>query len=104
MDLAQLRKMRNTDFSKISNEFEKMVNPESKSYGDDRFWKLEVDKVGNGTAVIRFLPRTVKSIDGKDVMDELPWVRVFNHGFQGPTGRWFIEDCPTTLGESCPVN
>ena len=104
MDLAQLRKMRNTDFSKISNEFEKMVNPESKSYGDDRFWKLEVDKAGNGTAVIRFLPRTVKSIDGKDVMDELPWVRVFNHGFQGPTGRWLIEDCPTTLGESCPVN
>lgn len=103
MDLAQLRKMRNTDFSKISNEFEKMVNPESKSYGDDRFWKLEADKVGNGTAVIRFLPRTVKTVDGKDVMDELPWVRVFNHGFQGPTGRWFIEDCPTTLGESCPV-
>lgn len=103
MDLAQLRKMRNTDFSKISNEFEKMVNPEVKSYGDDRFWKLEVDKAGNGTAVIRFLPRTVKTVDGKDVMDELPWVRVFNHGFQGPTGRWFIEDCPTTLGESCPV-
>ena len=103
MDLAQLRKMRNTDFSKISNEFEKMVNPESKSYGDDRFWKLEVDKAGNGTAVIRFLPRTAKTVDGKDVMDELPWVRVFNHGFQGPTGRWFIEDCPTTLGESCPV-
>jgi hypothetical protein len=51
MDLAQLRKMRNTDFSKISNEFEKMVNPEVKSYGDDRFWKLEVDKAGNGTAV-----------------------------------------------------
>jgi hypothetical protein len=97
MDIQTLRKMRNQDFSKISDEFDKISNPQSdkKSYNDDRFWKLEADKAGNGTATIRFLPR----VEG----DELPWVRVFNHSFQGPTGKWYIENSLTTLGENDPV-
>jgi hypothetical protein len=97
MDIQALRKMRNSDFSKIAGEFEKISNPETqtKSYVDDRFWKLEGDKAGNGTATIRFLPRT----EG----DELPWVRIFSHGFQGPTGKWYIENSLTTLGENDPV-
>lgn len=97
MDINTLRKMRNSDFGKISNEFEKTVNPtkDAKSYQDDRFWKLEADKAGNATATIRFLPR----VEG----DELPWVRVFSHGFQGPTGKWYIENSLTTLGEVDPV-
>ena len=97
MDIQTLRKMRNSDFGKIAGEFEKIANPqtESKSYGDDRFWKLEGDKAGNGTATIRFLPR----VEG----DELPWVRIFSHGFQGPTGKWYIENSLTTLGENDPV-
>lgn len=97
MDIQTLRKMRNSDFGKIAGEFEKIANPqtESKGYGDDRFWKLEGDKAGNGTATIRFLPR----VEG----DELPWVRIFSHGFQGPTGKWYIENSLTTLGENDPV-
>ncbi len=96
MDINTLRKMRNNDFSKIAGEFEKIANPsEGKSYNDDRVWKLEPDKAGNATAVIRFLPRT----EG----DELPWVRVFNHSFQGPTGKWYIENSLTTLDEKDPV-
>lgn len=97
MDIQTLRKMRNQDFSKISDEFDKISNPQSdkKSYNDDRFWKLEGDVAGNGTATIRFLPR----VEG----DELPWVRVFNHSFQGPTGKWYIENSLTTLGEADPV-
>jgi hypothetical protein len=97
MDIQTLRKMRNSDFGSISNAFEKIANPqtESKSFGDDRFWKLEGDKAGNGTATIRFLPR----VEG----DELPWVRIFSHGFQGPTGKWYIENSLTTLGENDPV-
>jgi hypothetical protein len=97
MDIQALRKMRNSDFSKIAGEFEKISNPETqtKSYVDDRFWRLEGDKAGNGTATIRFLPRT----EG----DELPWVRIFSHGFQGPTGKWYIENSLTTLGENDPV-
>ena len=97
MDIQALRKMRNSDFSKIAGEFEKIANPqtEKKGYGDDRFWKLEGDKAGNGTATLRFLPR----VEG----DELPWVRIFSHGFQGPTGKWYIENSLTTLGENDPV-
>jgi hypothetical protein len=97
MDIQALRKMRNSDFSKIAGEFEKIANPqtESKSYVDDRFWRLEGDKAGNGTATLRFLPR----VEG----DELPWVRIFSHGFQGPTGKWYIENSLTTLGENDPV-
>ena len=99
MDIQALRKMRNTDFGKITSEFEKIANPESsggtKSYQDDRIWKLEADKAGNGTATLRFLPR----VEG----DELPWVRIFNHSFQGPTGKWYIENSLTTLNEKDPV-
>lgn len=105
MDIQTLRKMRNSDFGKISGEFEKVANPqsESKSYQDDRFWKLDPDKAGNATATIRFLPRTVKVVDGNEVVDELPWVRIFSHGFQGPTGKWYIENSLTTIGETDPV-
>lgn len=97
MDLNTLRKMRNSDFGKITAEFEKIANPtsETKSYQDDRFWKLEADKAGNGSATIRFLPRA----EG----DELPWVKIFSHGFQGPTGKWYIENSLTTIGENDPV-
>ena len=97
MDIQALRKMRNSDFGAISGAFEKIANPqtETKSYVDDRFWRLEGDKAGNGTATIRFLPR----VEG----DELPWVRIFSHGFQGPTGKWYIENSLTTLGENDPV-
>ena len=97
MDIQSLRKMRNNDFGAISSAFDKVANPqtETKSYVDDRFWRLEGDKAGNGTATIRFLPR----VEG----DELPWVRIFSHGFQGPTGKWYIENSLTTLGENDPV-
>jgi hypothetical protein len=97
MDINTLRKQRQSSFSKLSAEFEKTVNPqsESKSYKDDRFWKPEPDKAGNASATIRFLNTT----DG----DELPWVKIFTHGFQGPTGKWYIENSLTTIGENDPV-
>ena len=93
MDIKTLRSMRNTDFTKIASEFEKTSNP---SYGsaDNRYWKLERDKAGNASATIRFLSRT----EG----DELPWVKMFSHGFKGPNGRWFIENCLTTIDQECP--
>lgn len=97
MDINTLRNMRNSDFGQITSAFDKIANPsqEKKSYKDDRFWRLEGDKAGNGTATIRFLPR----VDG----DELPWVRLFSHGFQGPTGKWYIENSLTTIGKDDPV-
>jgi len=64
---------------------------------DTRFWEPTVDKSGNGYAIIRFLPAPPQ--DGED---GLPWVRQFTHGFQGP-GGWFIDNCPTTIEQKCPV-
>lgn len=86
-------KKKSSDLSKIQSALEKQVKG-AESYKDDRFWKPELDSASNGYAVIRFLP----TVEGEDV----PWVRVFNHGFQGK-GGWFIENCPTTIGQKCPV-
>jgi len=68
---------------------------EKKSYNDDTMWKPELDKTGNGYAVIRFLPTP----DG----EEMPWVSYFDHGFQGP-GGWYIEKSLTTLNKKDPVS
>ena len=77
---------------KLVKEVEKMNNSESSS--DDRFWKLTVDKANNGYAVIRFLPAP----DGEDI----PFVKVYSHAFQGP-GGWLIDQCLTTVNQKCPV-
>jgi hypothetical protein len=95
---ANLKRGRN-DFEKLTKAIEASTqsNSEAGSKDDTRFWQPEVDKAGNGMAVIRFLP--APAIDGDDA---LPWVRTFSHGFQGP-GGWFIDNCLTTLNEKCPV-
>jgi hypothetical protein len=79
--------------AKLVKEVEKMNN--NASSGDDRIWKLECDKSGNGYAVIRFLPAP----DGED----LPFVKLYSHAFQGP-GGWFIENSLTTLNQKDPVS
>jgi hypothetical protein len=95
---ANLKRSRN-DLDKLTKAIEAstQTNSESGSKDDTRFWQPEVDKAGNGMAIIRFLP--APAADGDDA---LPWVRVFSHGFQGP-GGWFIDNCLTTLNEKCPV-
>ena len=79
--------------SKLTNEIEKMNK--GTNGADERLWKLEVDKAGNGYAVIRFLPAP----DG----EELPWAKLYSHAFQGP-GGWYIENSLTTLGQKDPVS
>jgi hypothetical protein len=68
---------------------------EKKSFNDDTMWKPELDKSGNGYAVVRFLPTP----EG----EEMPWVSYFDHGFQGP-GVWYIEKSLTTLNKQDPVS
>lgn len=80
--------------SKLTKEIEKM-NTSGAGNTDERLWKLEVDKAGNGYAVIRFLPAP----EG----EELPWAKVWSHAFQGP-GGWYIENSLTTLGQKDPVS
>jgi hypothetical protein len=79
--------------SKLVKEVEKMNN--TSSGADERLWKPEMDKTGNGYAVIRFLPAP----DG----EELPWAKMYSHAFQGP-GGWYIENSLTTTGGKDPVS
>ena len=98
MDFETL-KSSSSNFDKLTKALETNLNPEDQSnknkYQDDRFWKPELDKTGNGYAVIRFLP----AVSG----EELPWQRVWSHAFQGP-GGWYIENSLTTLNQKDPVS
>ena len=98
MDFETL-KSSSSNFDKLTKALETNLNPEDQSnknkYQDDRFWKPELDKTGNGYAVIRFLP----AVTG----EELPWQRVWSHAFQGP-GDWYIENSLTTLNQKDPVS
>tara|TARA_B100001123_G_scaffold257760_1_gene287360 strand:- start:1285 stop:2163 length:879 start_codon:yes stop_codon:yes gene_type:complete len=79
--------------SKLVKEIEKTNT--TRGGADERLWKPELDKSGNGYAVIRFLPAP----DGED----LPWAKVYSHAFQGP-GGWYIENSLTTVGGKDPVS
>ena len=98
MDFDQL-KTSSSGFDKLTKALGENLNPEdskkSNKYQDERLWKPELDKTGNGYAVLRFLPAT----SGED----MPWVRLWSHAFQGP-GGWYIENSLTTLGHKDPVS
>ena len=98
MDFETL-KSSSSNFDKLTKALETNLNPEDQSnkrkYDDDRFWKPELDKTGNGFAVIRFLP----AVEGED----LPWQRVWSHAFQDK-GGWYIENSLTTLSQKDPVS
>ena len=95
MSLETLKKSSSLD--KLLNAVKEDSAPQDKkSYKDDRLWKPELDKSGNGYAVIRFLP----AVEGED----LPWAKIWSHAFQGPTGQWYIENSLTTISHKDPVS
>lgn len=93
MDISKL-KSRRTDITAL-------VEAAKESAGGSKFekedtshiWKPTVDKAGNGYAVIRFLPAE----------GDVPWVRYWDHGFKGDTGKWYIEKSLTSLGQADPL-
>lgn len=91
---ADIKKSSRGELTKLTEQLKKL-NPTESGSGDNRFWYPDVDKAGNGFAVIRFLC----SAPNEDV----PFVRIFNHAFKGPTGKWYIEKSLTTLGKNDPV-
>ncbi len=95
MSFADLKKQSSLGSltQKLVKEVEKMNN--TGGGADERLWKPELDKTGNGYAVIRFLP----SPDGEDI----PWAKLYSHAFQGP-GGWYIENSLTTNGGKDPVS
>ena len=95
MSLASMKKENSLD--KLLGAVQAENSPqEKKSYVDDRIWKPVMDKTGNGFAIIRFLPAPKG--------EELPWAKLWNHAFQGPTGQWYIENSLTTIGQNDPVS
>ena len=95
MSFADMKKKRGDKLQTLLKETAKINQPAGYQNDDDRFWRPELDKSGNGMALVRFLPAP----DGED----LPWARSWNHGFQGP-GGWYIENSLTTLGQKDPVS
>jgi hypothetical protein len=93
MSFANLKKQ--SSLGSLTAKLVKEVEKQNNTGGDDRLWKPEMDKTGNGYAVIRFLPAP----DNED----LPWVKLYAHAFQGP-GGWYIENSLTTTGGKDPVS
>jgi len=94
MSFANLKRNRG-QIDKLVAAAESVGGGTSNKYTDDRVWKPTVDKQNNGYAVLRFLPATEGA--------ELPWVRYWDHGFKGPTGKWYIERSLTSIGQDDPV-
>ena len=96
MNFSELKKQSGKNFLEtLSQELNKIISSESNKE-DERFWQPSVDKAGNGYAVIRFLPPPPN--------ETLPFVRIWEHAFKGPTGKWYIEKSLTTLGQNDPVS
>ena len=97
MSFASLKKASaaGNSLAKLTQEIEKLNQPQTTG-ADERLWKPELDKSGNGYAVIRFLP----SPDGED----MPWAKIWSHSFKGPGGQWYIENSLTTIGKDDPVS
>lgn len=95
VDFQTLKKNRSKSLDKLNEQLTKIG---SKSYSDPnegKYWKPTRDSAGNGFAIIRFLDAP----QGED----MPFVRIWDHGFQGP-GGWYIENSLTTLGKDDPVS
>ena len=89
----ELKRSSSNSFEKLNQELPKLNQPQQGGR-DERLWTCQTDKAGNGYAVIRFLPAPA----GEDV----PFVRLFTHGFKGP-GGWYIENSLTTIGQQDPI-
>ena len=95
--MSNVKPSRTAYLAALRNKVQEMSSPKSNTQkqDDDRYWKPERDVAGNGSAIIRFLPAKTG--------EEFPFVQMHTHGFQGPTSKWFIDNCPTSIGETCPV-
>ncbi len=86
--LADLKKKAKGNLEKLKAQKEQ---PSSQREADDRFWKYTWDKeTGKGRAVIRFLPAHQD--------EDFPVITIYSHSFQGPTGKWYIENSLSTIG------
>jgi len=96
MSFAALKKSRSASLDKLNAQLDKISQKSYSDPNEGKFWKPTRDKAGNGFAIIRFLPAPAG--------EEMPFVRIWDHGFQGPSGQWYIENSLTTLNQDDPVS
>lgn len=96
MSFSDYLKNRQSAFTMMTDSLKKDVKQEGSRGQDDRMWKPQMGQDGTGYAVVRFLPGTDPN--------KTPWVKVFDHAFQGPSGKWYIENSLTTIGQKDPVS
>jgi hypothetical protein len=96
MDFSKLKSSSQDSLRKLTEQVGKLNNNGDRKSADDKYWKPTVDKAGNGSAIIRFLPAPVN--------EDVPFVRYWDHGFQGPGGKWYIENSLTSIGDKDPVS
>jgi hypothetical protein len=99
MDFSSLKRSSGNNLAKLSKAVEAAASNNNQSDNSDEFWKCELDKSGNGYAIIRFLPTPPQDVEA----DGLPWVKFYDHGFQGP-GGWYIEKSLTSIGQDDPCS
>lgn len=91
-----LKKNRSKSLQNLTKEIEKISQKSYSNPDEGKYWKPTRDSAGNGFAIIRFLPAPAN--------EDMPFIRIWDHGFQGPTGLWYIENSLTTLGQEDPVS
>jgi hypothetical protein len=96
VDFAALKKNRSKSLDKLNSQLEKISQKSYSDPNEGKFWKPTRDDAGNGFAIIRFLPAPGE--------EEMPFIRIWDHGFQGPTGLWYIENSLTTINQDDPVS
>jgi hypothetical protein len=94
LSFADLKKNSKKSLETLNQEVQKISSKKTYQDDDERFWKPTLDEAKNASAVIRFLPAPKE--------EDIPWVRIFSHGFKGPTGQWYFENSLTTLGKADP--
>ena len=98
VDFASLKKNRSKSFDALNAELSKVSSGKGnfKDPDEDKYWKPTRDAAGNAFAIVRFLPAPPD--------EDLPFVVLYDHGFKGPNGQWYIENSRTTIGEPDPVS
>ena len=91
-----LKKNRSKSLEKLNAQLSQISSKNYSNADENKYWKPTRDKAGNGFAIIRFLPAPGE--------EDMPFIRLWDHGFQGPTGLWYIENSLTTLGKDDPVS
>jgi gp32 DNA binding protein like len=99
VDFSSLKKRSGSNLEKLTKAVEAMSSTNNNDDSNE-YWKCELDKSGNGYALIRFLPVSPQDSSNEEA---IPWVKYYDHGFQGPNG-WYIEKSLTSIGKTDAIS